>query len=332
MEVIDISKIILNAFLFFVLLLFMIYFELVAKPFQHSGFYCSDFSVTMKYKSSTIDTSFLILLSTLAPFVLILLSEIAIRTQFNLSNRIQLSSFHFTLQSINVRLLNNKLIKIKEFLANIYINYGYYLTGLVLTTIVVLIGKKTVGRLRPNFLDVCKPDHNPYSKCNTFEEVYLVPGVNFRCTSEDESEVQESKLSFPSGHAATAFYTVVFLIFFLNKLFNRFMFGIFLLILQIGLFSFAFFVSLTRISDHKHHPTDVIAGATIGSLIGFATFYHLNEFYKRNAKMNMNNKSTSYSQMNSNQFAEPLLISNSSASNGVLLNDIDTSASSNRFL
>lgn len=327
MEVIDISKIVLNVCLFFVLLIVLIYFELFVKPFQQSGFYCSDFSITMKYKSSTVDTSLLILLSTLVPFVLMILSEITLKTQFKNFNRIHLSSF--TLQSIKVRLLNNKLVEIKEFLAKVYINYGYYLTGLVLTTIVVLIGKKTVGRLRPNFLDVCKPDRNPYSKCNTYEEVYLIPGVNFKCTSQDELEVDESKLSFPSGHAATVFYSVVFLIFFLNKLFNRRMYGVCLLVVQIGLFSFAFFVSLTRISDHKHHPTDVIAGASIGSLIAFATFYHLNEFYKKsvNNLVKTNNKSTSYNQLlnGTNHQTEPLLVSNGSSTNGI---DNNT----NRFL
>lgn len=172
MEIIEISKLILNACLFLSLFLIFISFEILVKPFQLAGFYCADYSVTMKYKASTIDTSLLILMSTIAPFILIVLSEFTIKTQFKQFNKFNLSSF--TIQSIKVRLLNNKLIEIKEFIANIYINYGYYLTGLLLTTIVTLIGKKTIGRLRPNFLDVCKPDRNPYAKCNSFEEVYLV--------------------------------------------------------------------------------------------------------------------------------------------------------------
>ena len=206
METIEFSKIILNACLFFTLLIVFICFELFVKPFDQSGFYCSDYSVTMKFKSSTIDTSLLILMSTAAPFVTIVVSELFVKTQLNKHfNRINLANF--SVQSIKIRLFNSKLVEIKEFVASIYTNYGYYLTGLLLTTIVTLIGKKTIGRLRPNFLDVCKPDINPYSKCSYTGEpnnMYLVPDVSFKCTAENKSELQDSRLSFPSGHSATA--------------------------------------------------------------------------------------------------------------------------------
>ena len=206
METIEISKIILNVCLFFTLLVVFICFELFVKPFEQAGFYCSDYSVTMKYKSSTIDTSLLIIMSTVAPFVIVVVSELINKTQFNKHfTRINLSNL--SVQSLKIRLFNSKLVEIKEFVANIYTNYGYYLTGLLLTTIVTLIGKKTIGRLRPNFLDVCQPDTNPYSKCNSNGEpnsMYLVPGNQFKCTSENKHELQDSRLSFPSGHSATA--------------------------------------------------------------------------------------------------------------------------------
>ena len=39
-----------------------------------------------------------------------------------------------------------------------------------------------------------------------------------------------------------------------------------------GLVLFAFYVGLTRISDHKHHPLDVVAGMAVGAT--WAIFVH----------------------------------------------------------
>jgi membrane-associated phospholipid phosphatase len=34
-------------------------------------------------------------------------------------------------------------------------------------------------------------------------------------------------------------------------------------VIQFGLFSLAFWIALTRISDYFHHPTDVVAGGLL---------------------------------------------------------------------
>ena len=310
MEIIEISKIILNICLLFFLFIIFISIEVYVKPFEEFGFYCTDYSITMKYKSSTIDTYLLILLSTVAPFILILLCELA---------KTSSSSF------IKIKLFNQKLINIKQFLVNIYINYGYYLTGLLLTTIVTLIGKKTIGRLRPNFIDVCQPDRNPYNSCvsssSSSSSMIIIPHVNFKCLNKDNLQLQDSRESFPSGHASTIFYSVIFLILFLNKLFNQRLYGICLLIIECSLFSLAFFISLTRIIDNKHHPTDVCAGALLGTIIGLITFYHLNEFYKIKKR---NNIQKTIIQNDNNES------SLSSSSSSSLLNDINNS--NNRLL
>ena len=34
-----------------------------------------------------------------------------------------------------------------------------------------------------------------------------------------------------------------------------------------GLFCYAWYCALTRVSDYKHHPTDVLAGGVLGSLV-----------------------------------------------------------------
>ena len=37
--------------------------------------------------------------------------------------------------------------------------------------------------------------------------------------------------------------------------------------MQLACYASAFWVALTRVKDHMHHPGDVIAGALIGTLL-----------------------------------------------------------------
>ena len=49
------------------------------------------------------------------------------------------------------------------------------------------------------------------------------------------------------------------------------------------------YISFTRISDYKHHPSDVLAGVILGSSIGYLTLYAMMELptspriFRRNA-------------------------------------------------
>lgn len=67
------------------------------------------------------------------------------------------------------------------------------------------IGKWTVGRLRPHFIDGCKPDID-LSKCVVGQYIY-----NFTCQQTDMEIYNDLRLSFPSGHASQSAYTMIFL-------------------------------------------------------------------------------------------------------------------------
>ena len=75
----------------------------------------------------------------------------------------------------------------------------------------------TIGRLRPYYLTVCNP---VWANLNCTKTVLTASGsvvipqyiTNHNCNSSaTELELQEAKLSFPSGHSSYSTYAFVFL-------------------------------------------------------------------------------------------------------------------------
>lgn len=139
--------------------------------------------------------------------------------------------------------------------------------------------KTQVGRLRPSFFARCNYDVVTKS-CNVTGEHAL-------------ALLKDGRKSFPSGHSSTAFQGLLFLTLFLagkNGAFalstpyprsTPFQSRFLRLSICISPLFLAAFVCLTRLQDHWHHPTDVLAGATIGSacaLLAYCVYYH-NPFY-----------------------------------------------------
>lgn len=135
--------------------------------------------------------------------------------------------------------------------------------------------KKLTGKLRPHFLDLCKPN---VTDCITGTLV-----TEFHCTNENLS-VKKTELimqSFPSGHAALAVYFSVFLGFYLqqrvktkSQLLTPLLQGILLLWLSI--------VSASRVYDNYHHPSDVLFGVVMGAIFAIFTVRVEKSFdYKR---------------------------------------------------
>ena len=121
--------------------------------------------------------------------------------------------------------------------------------------------------------------------------------VKFTCGNVETTQrvLKESRLSFPSGHSSFAFYTMVYLAvsqlnftikIILNLLYMhtyKCVFNFFLQLylqsrmtwhgskllrhfLQFGFIMIAWYTALSRVSDYKHHWSDVLAGSAIGSL------------------------------------------------------------------
>jgi phosphatidate phosphatase len=269
------------SFDFFTILLLFSVFQLLkifATPYK-SGFYCNDYSVNLPFKSSTVTNLTLILTCVIMPFVFLFLTELT-RSLYS-RKRVVVKYIY------KIRLFKNQILNVSEHLGNLYINCGSLFFGLAATVIITDLTKMIVGRLRPNFLDVCKPSLSPFKDlCSLPNRTYLVPGVDFECTSPDTPSIDESRLSFPSGHASISFYSMVFLILFINQTWKFTRLGLLPRLVQFFLFAFALFVALSRISDNKHHPTDVLAGALLGSFVSLLTFCYLTDLLKKRSNYN----------------------------------------------
>jgi len=140
------------------------------------------------------------------------------------------------------------------------------------------IGKYSVGRLRPHFFSVCNPNISTICTANHPVTQYV---IDYSCApnktmfdNEDrtiEKALKEIHLSFPSGHATFSVQAAVFSIWYLQsrspQLPNSIRDTFILPLIQLGLLVMAFFTCISRVMDNKHHPTDVIAGALIGTII-----------------------------------------------------------------
>jgi len=131
----------------------------------------------------------------------------------------------------------------------LFVKYRYtaiFLVSNMLITLVVQISKKLI------FVDYPRPR----AFFDSLHELYFVPGVEVH-----------SLHSFPSGHAATAF-------------------GIFLMLtmitrmhsLHILWILLAVLTAFSRVYLSQHFLADILAGALIGTIITFLTFYYFNIF------------------------------------------------------
>ena len=95
------------------------------------------------------------------------------------------------------------------------------------------------------FLD--KNDNETYPK--EFYRKYVSEEVE----CENSDLIKEARLSFVSGHTSISFYSAVFLAYLMQKNVNKKV----SLPFQLGIFILAFWISITRITDYKHHVQDI---------------------------------------------------------------------------
>ena len=177
--------------------------------------------------------------------------------------------FIIIIEMINLKLFpcKNNRNKIKIYFICIYHAISLFILGISLVLCITEIGKRWVGRLRPHFIAVCKPNLLRLNcTSNGLTGVYYNPiDTGGRFCSGDPKNVLEARFSFPSGHSSYSWYTMIFLILYVEARLVLLRFRYFKPLIQLGAFSAAFVTALSRISDYHHRGSDVIGGTVIGT-------------------------------------------------------------------
>uniref|UniRef100_A0A8C5H7E6 Phospholipid phosphatase 1 n=1 Tax=Gouania willdenowi TaxID=441366 RepID=A0A8C5H7E6_GOUWI len=206
-------------------------------PFKR-GFFCNDESIHYPVKEDTI--SYQLLGGVMIPFTLI-------------------SIVCGECLSVYMSRINNQSVGTK-YVSCVYKAVGSYVFGAAVSQSLTDIAKYSIGRLRPNFLSVCKPawDHIHCKSVGYIE--------NFTCTG-DKFLVDEARLSFYSGHSSFSMYCMLFLALYIQARLRSEWVRVLRPTIQFFLVSTALYVGLSRVSDYKHHWTDVLAGLLQGAIV-----------------------------------------------------------------
>ncbi|XP_047736607.1 phospholipid phosphatase 1 isoform X3 [Hyalella azteca] len=147
---------------------------------------------------------------------------------------------------------------------SLYNNVGCFLFGCAVSQLLTDVAKYSIGRLRPHFLSICNPD---WSTITCVDPVsggynYVLPD----CSPKDEDRLKEARLSFPSGHASFSAFTMIYLVLYLQAR-MRLRVRLVRPFVQFACLLMAFYTSLSRVSDYKHHWSDVLFGALLGTVV-----------------------------------------------------------------
>ncbi|RNA11440.1 lipid phosphate phosphohydrolase 1 isoform X3 [Brachionus plicatilis] len=216
-------------------------------------FTCDMSDISFPYKSDTVKFWVVGIYGVLGPLVFIIFVELLNAKIFPFQNKNQ-QPFYSRLRSLGIYLFHS---------------ISLFIFGVSIVLLLTEIGKRWIGRLRPHFLDVCKPNLSQID-CVTnglSGTIYnsISTGGNF-CTG-DAGDIEEARLSFPSGHASFSAYTMLFLIIYLEARLFLVRFRYIKALIQLTAFIASFVTSISRISDYHHRGSDVVGGLVLGSII-----------------------------------------------------------------
>ncbi|KAE8609790.1 hypothetical protein XENTR_v10011912 [Xenopus tropicalis] len=158
------------------------------------------------------------------------------------------------------------------YVAALYKQVGCFAFGCAVSQSFTDIAKVAIGRLRPHFINVCNPDFSTIDCSLGYIE-------NYQCRGPP-NKVMEARKSFFSGHASFSMYTMLYLVLYLQSRFTWRGARLLRPLLQFTLLMMAFYTGLSRVSDHKHHPSDVLAGFVQGALVAYCIVFYVSDLFK----------------------------------------------------
>ncbi|XP_062869626.1 phospholipid phosphatase 1 [Trichomycterus rosablanca] len=222
------------------------------RPYQR-GFFCKDESIAYPFHSGTITSTVLYTVGFTLPICSMIVGECL--------------SVHFDR-------IRSKSSFSNSYVACVYKAVGTFLFGVAMSQSLTDIAKYSIGRLRPHFLDVCKPD---WKLINCSGGAYI---ENFTCTG-DMKKVNEARLSFYSGHSSFSMYCMLFLALYLQARMRDEWARLLRPTLQFFLIAASVYTGLSRVSDYKHHWSDVLTGLIQGAVMALLVVFFVSDFFKK---------------------------------------------------
>ncbi|XP_023120433.2 phospholipid phosphatase 1 isoform X2 [Amphiprion ocellaris] len=223
------------------------------RPFRR-GFFCNDDTIKFPYKEDTI--SYQLLGGVMIPVTV--LTMIFGECLLVYLNRLKSKS------------------SFGSYIACVYKAVGTFLFGAAMSQSLTDIAKYSIGRLRPHFLDVCKPD---WKVINCSSGAYI---EDFICQG-DPKMVNEGRLSFYSGHSSFSMYCMMFLALYLQARLQADWARLLRPTLQFFLIAASVYTGFSRVSDYKHHWSDVLTGLLQGALMAILVVFFVSPFFKSRA-------------------------------------------------
>uniref|UniRef100_A0A4W5MZW4 Phospholipid phosphatase 1 n=1 Tax=Hucho hucho TaxID=62062 RepID=A0A4W5MZW4_9TELE len=222
------------------------------KPYQR-GFFCNDDSISYPFHQSTVTTIVLYTAGFALPICCMVFGECL---------------------SVYLERIKSKSSFSNMYVASVYKAIGTFVFGAAMSQSLTDIAKYSIGRLRPHFLDVCKPD---WKLINCTAGAYI---EDFTCTG-DTHMVNEARLSFYSGHSSFSMYCMLFLALYIQARLQAEWARLLRPTLQFFLIAASVYTGLSRVSDYKHHWSDVLAGLIQGALVAILVVLFVSDFFKK---------------------------------------------------
>lgn len=231
-------------------------------PPNQRGFFCDDTSIQYPFRPDTIPMWLLAIYGGVVPIIIFCIVELWVTRPFNCR------------RGSGEEAVKQRRI---DYFKTIFHTVFLFVLGITVCFLITEVGKRTIGRLRPYYLTVCNPiwtNINCTRTVPTASGSVVIPQyiTDHHCnTTATDVELREAKLSFPSGHSSYATYAFIFLFVYFEARLVCPNIQFLKPFLQCLCVATAFFTCLSRVTDYKHHATDVIGGSLIGFCIAIFT-------------------------------------------------------------
>ncbi|KAM3956694.1 putative phosphatidate phosphatase [Aphomia sociella] len=211
------------------------------EPFAR-GFFCGDESLMFPYKKDTVSSDVLRIVGLGLPMISIIICE------WTLLRKEQDDEKCFG-------------VRIPAWVRGAYCALASFGLGVCFMELTANVAKNTIGRPRPHFFNVCQPSVD----CNSLEwRNRYIQSHEYHCTGDQKELFKDMRMSFLSGHSSWAAYTMVYLALYLEKRMVWRGTRVLRHTLQFSAIMLSWFTALSRVSDYKHHWSDVLAGYFMG--------------------------------------------------------------------